>query len=255
MRSFATLRLTRFNILGWMVFALVPLQAQAAQLRIAVASNFKSALTSIAQQFEAASAHKTIIIAGSTGKHYAQIRHGAPYDLFFAADVRRAKLLEQQGVAVAGSRFTYAIGRLVLWSTRENFIDAEAKVLRAKTFRRLAIANPKLAPYGMAAREVLQASDLWAPLQSKLVRGENINQAFLFVKSGNAELGFVAYSQIKNTDYMRQGSVWLVPQTLYSPIRQQAVILKDSKAAREFMTYMKTAAVLQVISEFGYDTP
>lgn len=225
------------------------------EIRVAVASNFIGAIKSIAESFEASTGHKVTLISGSTGKHYAQIKHGAPFDIYFAADVKRAKLLAEEGVAQPGSRFTYAIGKVILWSPKSGTVDLEGKVLEQGEFRHLAIANPKLAPYGKAAKEVLQARGLWDGLRGRMVRGENIGQTFQFVKSGNAKLGFVAYSQVKRPGHPVEGSFWAVPQSLYSPIEQQAVLLKDKDAARAFLSFVRRDESLEMIRGFGYGTP
>lgn len=230
-------------------------QSIAAEIRVAVASNFSETITAIAEDFEADSGHRVKLLIGSTGKHYAQIKNGAPFDAFFAADSKRPEQLENEGASVAGSRFTYAIGKLILWSPKANYVDAEANVLKQNLFRHLAIANPKLAPYGVAAQQVLQAHGLWESLKNKTVRGENIGQAFQFVSSGNAELGFIAYSQIKRPGHAITGSWWQVPESLYTPIAQQAVLLKDSEAARAFMAFVKSDKSLAIIHSFGYGTP
>ncbi len=237
------------------VCLLLTTPAVADTLRVAVASNFTETIRELARQFEHSSNHKVTLIFGSTGKHYAQIRHGAPFDLFLAADSRRPQLLEEAGVAVPGSRFTYAVGRLLLWSPDENLIDEEASVLTTGQFRHLAAANPKLAPYGRAAQQVLQARKLWAPLRGRLVRGENIGQAFQFVRSGNAELGFIAAAQIRRPGQPMEGSWWQVPDSLHDPIEQQAVLLRDSAAARGFLDFIRSDAARQVIHSFGYGTP
>ncbi len=229
--------------------------SRADEVNVAVASNFTAAINTITTRFEAQTAHKVTLISGSTGKHYAQIKNGAPFDVFFAADVDRPRLLEGEGFAVSGSRFTYAVGKIVLWSPREGYVDAEGKVLQKQEFRYLAIANPQLAPYGKAAQEVLSAKSLWDALQGRIVQGENIEQTFQFVESGNAELGFMAYSQIRRPDHPLAGSYWEVPQSLYSPIEQQAVLLKDREAARAFLSFVKGEDARTIIQAFGYDTP
>ncbi len=225
------------------------------EIRVSVASNFTEAIKSIAGRFEATTGHKVILISGSTGKQYAQIINGAPFDAFFAADTKRPKLLDKEGIALPGSRFTYAIGKVILWSPKAGFVENNIKVLEHGDFRHLAIANPKLAPYGKAAQEVLQAHRLWDAQRGRMVRGENIGQAFQFVKSGNAELGFVAYSQVKRPGHPIEGSLWEVPQALYSPIEQQAVLLKESDTARAFMLFVKSDEALDIIRGFGYGTP
>ncbi len=230
-------------------------QAIAGEIRVAVASNFSEAIKNIAERFQLSTGHVVTLIVGSTGKHYAQIKNGAPFDVFFAADSLRPQRLEAEGVALRGSRFTYAIGKLVLWSPQPTYVDAEGKVLDTGGFRYLSIANPKLAPYGKAAQEVLQARGVWDSLQARIVRGENIGQTFQFVKSGNAELGFIAYSQLKQPGQVIEGAFWEVPQSMYTPIRQQAVLLHDNAIAHSFMSFIKNAESRQVIRAFGYGTP
>jgi molybdate transport system substrate-binding protein len=230
-------------------------QAMADEIRIAVASNFAGAIKAAVDQFEADTGHNVTLSFGSTGKHYAQIRNGAPFDAFFAADARRPELLEKEGLAIAGSRFTYAEGKLVLWSPVAAYVDTQGRVLEHGTFRHLALANPKLAPYGVAAREVLMEYRLWEKLERRLVRGENISQAFQFVASGNAELGFVAWSQVKRPGHQVDGSFWDVPAHLYTPIEQQAVLLNDSGAGRAFMSFMRSEKAIRIIRDHGYETP
>lgn len=229
--------------------------AIAGEIKIAVASNFNDAFQVIAERFETHSNHKVIQISGSTGKHYAQIKHGAPFDAYFAADARRPKLLEQEGLALPGSRFTYAVGKLVLWSPQEDLVDTSASVLTQNNFQHLSIANPKLAPYGRAAQQVLTKLGLWNNLQRRMVRGENIGQAFQFVRSGNVKLGFVALSQIKNPGTALEGSYWQVPESFYAPIEQQAVLLKDNKAARAFLDFVRQDEAQGIIRSYGYATP
>jgi len=227
----------------------------AAELRIAVASNFAEPADALAKVFEQQSTHTVLLSIGSTGKHYAQITHGAPFDLFFAADAVRPLRLEYEGHAVGGTRYTYAYGKLVLWSPTPGFVDDEGNVLERGGFQHLAIANPQFAPYGMAARDVLEVRRLWDALQPKLVRGENIGQAYQYVSSGNAELGFVAYSQVKRPGKPVTGSMWDIPDDMYAPIRQQAVLLRDSPAAREFLAFVRSDRALKIIRDYGYDTP
>lgn len=231
------------------------LQVQADEIKIAVASNFMPTIAAITSKFEQLSGHKITLIPGSTGKHYAQIINGAPYDAFFAADISRPLKLEQQGVSLPGSRFTYAIGQLVLWSPDRGFSFSDIKQLPQQNFRFLAIANPELAPYGRAARQVLKAHNIWDQLARRMVRGENIGQAFHFVQSGNAQLGFIANSQLKQTPLKEQGTSWLVPQELYDPIEQQAVLLNSKKAARDFIYYCRKNEALEMIRAYGYHTP
>jgi molybdate transport system substrate-binding protein len=224
-------------------------------IRVAVASNFRQAMAAVAQRFDEDSGYVVVLIPGSTGKHYAQIRNGAPYDAFFASDADKPRRLEEERRIVPGSRFTYAIGQLVLWSADPALVDPAGEVLKSDAFRHLAIANPGLAPYGAAARSVLQALGLWDALTPKLVRGEDIGQAFQFVVSGNAELGFVARSQLEAPGREFAGSSWQPPQALYPPIEQQAVLLKDSPAGRAFMTFMRGEEARAIVRAYGYDSP
>ncbi|WOO39707.1 molybdate ABC transporter substrate-binding protein [Rubellicoccus peritrichatus] len=230
-------------------------QLKAEEIRVAVASNFNGAMKELAERFEAETDYEVTLIPGSTGKHYAQIIHGAPFDVFFAADRERPELLEQGGLIVPGSRFTYAIGKLVLWSPKAGLVDQEGDVLNEDRFRFLAIANPKLAPYGKAAQEVLEKRGLWGKLNERIVRGENIAQTFQFVKTGNADLGFVAYAQMKFPSQLEQGTFWVVPQEDYSPIEQQAVLLKERQSTHAFLSYIRSKEALKIINEYGYDTP
>jgi len=242
-------------LLSLAIVVLASGQAMAEEIRIAVASNFANVIKILSVRFEAATGHKVALIYGSTGKHYAQISNGAPFDAFFAADIKRPELLEKAGFALPGSRFTYARGKIVLWSPRAGYIDTEGEVLAKGAFDYLAIANPGLAPYGKAAEEVLRARGLWDELKTRVVRGENIGQAFQFVNSGNAELGFVACSQLRWPGHPVEGSWWEVPQALYTPVDQQAVLLKDNAVARAFLSFVKSAESRALVREFGYATP
>lgn len=235
--------------------ALATGQLLAGEIYVAVASSFADAITTISERFEENTGQKVTRIFGSTGKHYAQIKNGAPFDVFFAADVRRPQLLEKENIALPGSRTTYAVGKVVLWSPRPGYVDQEGKVLEQGKFRHLAIANPNLAPYGKAAREVLQAHGVWNKLSGSIVRGENISQTLQFVKSGNAELGFVAYSQIMHPGSPIEGSWWDVPQALYTPIVQQAVLLGSSEIARSFLAFVRSDEAREIIRGYGYETP
>ena len=234
-------------------------QAFADEVRVAVASNFYPAMKEIALQYELKKSktsenHKIVLIPGSSGRHYAQIMNGAPFDLFFSADKVRPILLEKKGISENGSRFTYALGRLVLWSSLDGFVEKEERLYH-KDLRFIAIANPKIAPYGVAAKEALISINLWEDMKSKLIRGENIAQTFQFVNSGNAKLGFVSYSQLMNPNYPVGGSFWMVPQSLYKPIEQQAVLLRESLLGKDFLSFMRTDQSLKIISKFGYDLP
>ena len=233
----------------------VPGAARAEAIRVAVASNFAAALKSLSGEYERRTGNRLVISSGGTGKHFAQISNGAPFDVFLAADRRSPELLEASGLAVEGSRFTYAVGRLVLWSPEPGRVDPEGRVLDEGNFRRLAVANPDLAPYGAAAREVLESRRLWQPLRHRIVLGENIGQTYQFVASGAAELGFVALSQVRSRGTDAPGSGWTVPAGLHAPIEQQAVLLRDSAAARGFLAFLRADGVRAAIREFGYSVP
>ena len=229
--------------------------SRADEVRVAVASNFAAALRTIADRFDARTGHETILAPGSTGKHYAQISQGAPFDVFFAADTHRPARLERDGMAVPGSRFTYALGTVVLWSPTPGYVDGRGEVLEAGQFHHLAMANPRLAPYGKAAQEILTARGLLDRLRPRLVWGENIGQTFRFVGSGSAELGFVAYSQIARPGTRPAGSLWRVPRALYTPIAQQAVLLRDGTAARAFLAFAQSPEALKIVADYGYEIP
>ncbi len=229
------------------------------EAQIAVAANFAGPAKRLQETFERSTRHKLSISVGSTGKFYAQIRGGAPFDALLSADDETPRRLEQEKLAVPGTRFTYAIGRLVLWSAAPDRVDADGNVLRTASFQRLAIANPKLAPYGAAARQALEKLDLWAALQGRLVLGENVAQTYQFVASGNAELGFVALSQVQEAGKpAAAGSRWLVPQALYDPIRQDAVLLArggGNAAARALLDFLRTPQARETIRAAGYALP
>ena len=240
------------------LFALVALGngAQAAQVNVAVAANFTAPMQKIAAQFEKATGHKAILSFGSTGKFYAQIQHGAPFQVLLSADDTTPARLEQEGLGVKGSRFTYAIGKLVLWSKRANVVDDKGEVLKSGTFDRLALADPKLAPYGAAAIQTMTKMGLLAQLTPKFVRGENISQTFQFIATENAQLGFVALSQVYVDGKITEGSAWLVPANLYAPIRQDAIMLsngQDNAAAMALDNYLKGEQAQAVIRSCGYD--
>ncbi len=228
---------------------------RAADVVVAVAANFAPVLHKLAPDFEASSGDHIRIIPGSTGKLYAQIRQGAPFDVFLAADRRRPQRLEQDGLTVAGSRFTYAVGRLVLWGPAKAVRNG-LKGLGSDDIHRIAIAEPEVAPYGHAAYEALRKAGIWKSLQSKVVRGENISQAFHFVASGNADVGLVALSEVLSYQAANgDASYYLIPINDYSPLEQQAVLLSRSKgnaAATAFMAFMKAPRTRATISRYGY---
>jgi molybdate transport system substrate-binding protein len=225
--------------------------AIAGEAHIAVAANFALPARHLAQAFGQASGHKLMLASGSTGKFYAQVKSGAPFDVLLSADEETPRRLEAEKLSVPGSRFTYAVGRLVLWAPKTKSAKEAEATLANQEFKRLAIANPRLAPYGAAARQTLENLGLWESLNSRLVQGENIAQAFQFVASGNAEAGFVALSQID-----RSAPHWLVPERLHAPLRQDAVLLArgaDNAAARGFLEYLKTAPARERIRSYGYE--
>jgi molybdate transport system substrate-binding protein len=229
--------------------------ASCGEVSAAVAANFTVPAKEIAAAFKAKTGDAVDLSFGATGPLYAQITQGAPFDVFLSADSERAKKAETGGFAVAGSRFTYALGKLVLWSADAALIDPAGAVLKSGRFRHLALANPAAAPYGAAAAETLTALGLYNELQSKLVMGENIAQTFQFIVTGNAELGFVALSQAIEQS---GGSRWPVPESLYAPILQDAVLLRageDNRSARAFLSYLKSPEAARIIRRYGYGLP
>jgi molybdate transport system substrate-binding protein len=228
------------------------------EVQVAVAANFTAPAKRIAVDFEKDTGRKALLSFGATGKFYAQIKNGAPFEVLLAADDSTPAKLEEEGAAVRGSRFTYAIGSLVLWSAKPGLVDDQGEVLKKGDFRHLAIANPKTAPYGVAATETLKALGLLEALQPKLVQGENIAQTHQFVVSGNAELGFVALSQVMEDGKLTSGSAWAIPETLHEPIRQDAVLLNAGTgrpAAEAWLDYLKGEKAWAVIRAFGYTLP
>lgn len=233
------------------------LAVHAAEVQVAVAANFAGAMKALAADFEKATGHKAVLASGATGKFYAQIRSGAPFDVFLAADDETPARLDKEGAAVPGSRFTYATGKLVLWSAKPDLVDARGEVLQNGRFAHIALAAPKLAPYGSAAVETMTRLGVLARLAPKFVQGESIGQTFGFVSSGNAELGFVALSQVWEKGKLKSGSAWIVPAELHAPLRQDAVLLvrgKDNAAAVALMAFLKSDTAKAVIRSFGYET-
>ncbi|MBT3066438.1 molybdate ABC transporter substrate-binding protein [Rhodoferax sp. U11-2br] len=228
--------------------------AHADEVSVAVAANFTAPMKQIAADFEKDTGHKLVASYGATGKFYAQIKNGAPFEVLLSADDETPTKLVKENAAVAGSQFTYAIGTLVLWSAKQAIVDSQGQVLKNGGFDHLALANPKLAPYGLAAVQAMQALGVYESLSPKIVMGENISQTHQFISTGNALLGFVALSQVL-VDGKIEGSHWVVPAKLYSPIRQDAVILDKGKgkpAAEALIKYLKSDKAKAVIKTFGY---
>lgn len=231
-------------------------QAQAAEVSVAVAANFTAPMQKIAQAFEQDTGHKAVLSFGATGAFYAQIRNGAPFQVLLAADDDTPAKIEREGMGVAGSRFTYATGKLVLWSRQPALVDDKGAILRSGRFERIAVANPKLAPYGVAAIETMTRMGVLAEVQPKMVQGDNIAQTYQFIATGNAQLGFVALSQVISDGRISQGSAWIVPGNLHAPIRQDAVLLttgKDNPAAAALLSFLKGEKARAVIRSYGYE--
>lgn len=244
-----------FKSLTGMLAALAMGSAFADEVQVAVAANFTAPIQAIAKDFEQDTGHKLVASFGATGQFYTQIKNGAPFEVFLSADDTTPAKLEQEGESVKGSRFTYAIGTLALWSAKEGYVDDKGEVLNGNTFEHLSIANPKAAPYGLAATQVLDKLGVTAATKPKIVEGQSITQAYQFVSTGNAELGFVALSQIYKEGKLTSGSAWIVPANLHEPIKQDAVILnkgKDNAAAKALIEYLKGPKAAAVIKSFGY---
>lgn len=263
------------SLLGWLAgFGMAP-WAQAAEVSVAVAANFAAPLKALAQAFERETSHRVVASVGSTGALYAQVVNGAPFQVLLSADDKTPARLEAEGRAVAGTRFVYATGRLALWSAKPGFVDDQGRVLAGDNQSRLALANPKLAPYGAAALEVLERLGHTARWQPRLVQGENIAQAYQFVASGNAALGFVALSQVMQEGRFTHGSGWVVPAHLHGPLKQEAVLLRagparaggangtaaslptqgplSGPAPEAFMAFLKGEAAKRIIVAYGYE--
>ena len=228
---------------------------QADEVQVAVAANFTAPILAIAIDFEIDTGHMLIAAYGATGQFYTQIKNGAPFEVFLAADDSTPEKLEKEGDIVPGSRFTYAIGTLALWSAKDGYVDDAGKVLEKNQFKHLSIANPKAAPYGLAATQVLAKLGLTDKVKDKIVEGQNITQAYQFVSTGNAELGFVALSQIFKDGKVSHGSAWIIPETMHDPIKQDAVILKkgeNNPAAKALTEYLKGPKAEAIITSYGY---
>lgn len=229
--------------------------ASADEVQVAVAANFTAPIQAIAADFEKDTGHKLVTSFGATGQFYTQIKNSAPFEVFLAADDSTPQKLEDEGETVKGSRFTYATGTLALWSAKDDYVDAKGKVLSDNPYQHLSIANPKTAPYGLAAMQVLAKLGLTDQVKAKLVEGQSISQAYQFVSTGNAELGFVALSQIYKDGKVTGGSAWIVPADMHDPIKQDAVILnkgRDNPAAMALVDYLKGPKAAAVIKSYGY---
>jgi len=243
---------------AWCLFVIVTMVVTpvfAEQVLVAVAANFIPPFREIVIEFEKTTGHNVQVAGGSSGNFYSQIKNGAPFDVFFSADMERPKLLEDERLGVKDTRFTYAIGRLVLWSSNADLIKGE-ETLRSKKFKRLAIANPKTAPYGVAAIQVMKKLELWESLQPQIVMGESLGHTMGFIESGNAQLGFVALSQIMDPKIKGQGSRWDVPTDLHEPIKQDVILLakgKDNPAAKALLEFMGSPQARKIIEHYGYE--
>ena len=227
----------------------------AAEVQVAVASNFYHPMKRLVADFEQLSDHQLKLSAGSTGSLFAQIQNGAPYDVFLAADQRRPRALVENGLAIATTQFTYAQGQLALWSPQAERVDQAGEVLLSKSLTQLAIANPKTAPYGMAATEVMQRLGVYGKLKSKLVQGKSISQTYQYLMSGVVPMGFVAFSQVSRHGELLSGSVWRVPDSLHRPLNQDMVLLKrgeNNRAAKALLNYLKSERAQAIIHSFGY---
>ncbi len=252
-----TIRASRFapSCLASLLAVFAVSAAQADEVQVAVAANFTAPIQAIAADFEKDTGHKLVAAYGATGQFYTQIKNGAPFEVFLSADDTTPEKLEKEGDTVKGSRFTYAVGTLALWSAKEGYVDAKGEVLKNNEYRHLSIANPKAAPYGLAATQVLEKLKLTEATKARIVEGQNITQAYQFVSTGNAELGFVALSQIYKDGKVSGGSAWIVPASLHDPIKQDAVILnkgKDNAAAKALVEYLKGPKAAAVIKSYGY---
>lgn len=230
--------------------------AHAAEAQVAVAANFAEPIKAIAAVLQKTTGHTLKISTGASGAFYTQIKNGAPFDAFLSADNERPELLEKEGLAQPGTRFTYALGKLVLWSVRPGRVDGQGAVLKSADLGKVGYANPKTAPYGAAAVQVLDRLGLKGSVTPKLVQGESIGQAYSFVKTGNADVGFVAMSQVLEGGKLKEGSVWVVPQAHYDAIRQDAVLLKrgaNNEAAKELFKLLQSPNIKDLIRSYGYE--
>jgi len=230
---------------------------RAEEALVAVAANFSAPMQQIAVSFQKDTGHQLKMSFGATGGIYAQIKNGGPFDVFLSADQITPQKLEAEGLGVAATRFNYAIGQLVLWSKQDGLVDDKGQVLSGKNIQRIALANPKLAPYGVAAWETMTALGLLEELKPKMVQGDNIAQTYQFVSTQNAQVGFVALSQVFANGQLTSGSAWIVPPHLYKPIRQDVILLKngkDNSAAKALLMYLKGEKAKAVMKSYGYLT-
>ena len=244
-RTVITLALLLFGQASW-----------SATVLVAVAANFSKPMTEIVSQFEKATGHSAKLSFGSSGKFVSQLENGGPFEVLLSADEKGPEKLEQAGLTVPNSRFVYALGKLVLWSATPNFVDDKGKILMTSNFKHLALADPKVAPYGAAAIDVLKKMKLLEKLQPLFVQGENIAQTYQFISTANAELGFLALSQVIENGKIVGGSSWIIPDNLHAPIRQGAVLMKkgaENPAARALIDYLKSIPALAIIDKYGYD--
>jgi molybdate transport system substrate-binding protein len=245
-----------YKILGLGVLAISQGAALAGEVQVAVAANFAEPIRAIAAVLQKTTGHSLKVTLGATGNFYTQIRNGAPFDIFLAADLKTPEKLEAEGLTLPGSRFTYATGKLVLWSANPSRVDAQGKVLKAPDLGKVAYANPKIAPYGAAAAQVMDRLGMAVALAPKLVQGETIGQTFNFTYSGNADVGFVAMSQVLEGGKLKSGSMWAIPQSLYDPITQGAVVLQraaGNEAAQALVALLKSPNIKTLIRSYGYD--
>jgi molybdate transport system substrate-binding protein len=241
-----------------LLFVAYATSLRAEEAMVAVAANFSASMQQIAALFQKETGHQIKLSFGASGGIYAQIKNGAPFDLFLSADQLTPQKLEAEGLGVPNSRFTYATGQLVLWSKQEGLVDAKGHVLQNKSIQRIALANPKLAPYGAAAMETMTNLGLLKELQSKLVQGDNIAQTYQFVSTQNAQIGFVALSQVFANGNITSGSAWIVPGNLHQPIQQDVILLRkgqDNKAATALLLYLKGEQAKKIMKSFGYLSP
>jgi molybdate transport system substrate-binding protein len=244
-RTVITLTLLLFGQASW-----------SATVLVAVAANFSKPMTEIVSQFEKATGHSVKLSFGSSGKFVSQLENGGPFEVLLSADEKGPEKLEQAGLTVPNTRFVYALGKLVLWSSKPNFVDDKGKILMTSNFKHLALADPKVAPYGAAAIDVLKKMKLLEKLQPLFVQGENIAQTYQFISTANAELGFLALSQVIENGKIVGGSSWIIPDNLHAPIRQGAVLMKkgaENPAARALIDYLKSIPALAIINKYGYD--